>query len=250
MNYFFLKVTLGFVDFRQALCCQNTAALFELANDVMETGTGYDVKPYLSLIEKKLEEKAGKILRSDAFLKMKSFINLMRLDLEIKAADLVERIVGWIHQQCDQWGLQRSVENWYTVLETDLLTLRGFAYVMRSMTADEFEEFSLKRSFNGLFTLKDITELRKKPAPPAVENENEFFEIFVRTLTNRILTFRVRSTTTIRALKTMLLRVEGIPVDDQRFIYAGLQLSDPETLAHYNITKEATLDFVLHLRGC
>ncbi len=41
----------------------------------------------------------------------------------------------------------------------------------------------------------------------------------------------------------------GIPCDQQRLLYAGKQLEDACTLAHYHITDDAIIMLVLRMRG-
>jgi ubiquitin len=68
----------------------------------------------------------------------------------------------------------------------------------------------------------------------------------VRVLT-RIIPLEVDLTDTIVTVKQKLEDLEGVPAEQQRFIFAGRCLDDSQTLSDYSIQSESTIHLVLRL---
>eukprot|EP01084_Bolivina_argentea_P238027 399905_1 len=74
-------------------------------------------------------------------------------------------------------------------------------------------------------------------------------QIFIKTLTGKTITVDIDPNDSVYSIKLKIQHKEGIPIKQQRLIYAGRQLENHRNLTDCNIYKESTLHLVLRLRG-
>ena len=83
------------------------------------------------------------------------------------------------------------------------------------------------------------------------DENNGSSQIFMKTHTQGTLSIKINlATTTVAQLKVIIQRINGMPLDQQRIIFAGKQLEDSRTLADYNVQKECTLHLIYRMKGC
>jgi hypothetical protein len=91
--------------------------------------------------------------------------------------------------------------------------------------------------------------VNKKPVVANKKLKPEF-QVFVKTLTGKTITVCPCDGLPISGVKSLIQMTEGIPPDQQRIIFAGMQLSDDATCAEVGLKQECTLHLVLRVSGC
>ena len=84
---------------------------------------------------------------------------------------------------------------------------------------------------------------------PSGARSGPSFQIFYKNLSGGTIAIEASSDDLIGNLKVSVQKKEGIPAYQQLIIFAGKQLEDGQTLAHYNIQGWSTIHLVLRLRG-
>jgi len=80
------------------------------------------------------------------------------------------------------------------------------------------------------------------------------FPIFVRNYEGKSTQFNVTSNTCIADIKNMIYSNSGkngtgVPVDQQRLVFAGKELDNNLTINDYNIAKDNTVNLIMRLVG-
>lgn len=75
-------------------------------------------------------------------------------------------------------------------------------------------------------------------------------QVNIETLTGRAKSLDVEGSYTIPEVKALIQDQQGLPSDQQRLVFRGIQLEDCRTLGDYKIQNDDTLDLFLKLNTC
>eukprot|EP00467_Chlorarachnion_reptans_P001439 CAMPEP_0114488420 /NCGR_PEP_ID=MMETSP0109-20121206/1317_1 /TAXON_ID=29199 /ORGANISM="Chlorarachnion reptans, Strain CCCM449" /LENGTH=530 /DNA_ID=CAMNT_0001664805 /DNA_START=6 /DNA_END=1595 /DNA_ORIENTATION=+ len=115
-----------------------------------------------------------------------------------------------------------------------------------------------EKDYKGL-SLAEQRNRTKAPADPLSSTRScnsscasrraDTFQIFVKTLTGLEFHIYVNPSDTVKVVMSKVMDKTGLPIDEQRLIYAGAQLEDHCAISQYNIKEGELLHVVQRLRG-
>ena len=98
-------------------------------------------------------------------------------------------------------------------------------------------------------TLAWVHNKATKISDPMGEKPVDYFRIEVKSLVGKKISVLVNRRFTLQEVKYTIQDQEGIPPDQQRLIWRGMDLASEATLGYYKIKAGETLHLVLRLRG-
>ncbi|KAI9013557.1 hypothetical protein DFJ74DRAFT_682471 [Hyaloraphidium curvatum] len=187
------------------------------------------------------------------------------LELKLEQIHVVEREADCRRRVCDVIRGKISEEDAFSVTvefprgRTEKLTVSAnllvseVARLVEELNGGSFQNILFKASdsekgelsFHGISN-KTLSECGLTTSTVLHVDKGEI-QLFVKTLTGKTITICPSSKATAREAKILIQKVEGIPVDQQRLIFNGVQLKDDCLLADSQIKNESTLHLVLRL---
>jgi ubiquitin-large subunit ribosomal protein L40e len=110
----------------------------------------------------------------------------------------------------------------------------------------------IKKTLAGLGVPCASVEVKRGRRDEIARAHAVFFTVSVLMFTARRLSIDLPggAAATVLDLKHAIEEADGVPVDQQRLIYAGKQLEDGRPLSAYGIEHEATVHCLIRISGC
>jgi hypothetical protein len=79
--------------------------------------------------------------------------------------------------------------------------------------------------------------------------QDVLFKVYIKHMTGRSIEIQIKHQMSIEEIKMKVQDILGIPLDQQRLIFAGKELNDSNVAGMYNIAENVSISLVLRLRG-
>lgn len=145
-----------------------------------------------------------------------------------------------------QIGIQIPEEQLYLFMETPIESFESLMFWHDYFTniLNESQREKYRETYQNQFIpLQELISFSKS------FYSSEIFGIYVKGLTGRTIDLQITHQMSIEELKMKIQEKDGIPVEQQRFVFAGKNLDDLTLVGRYNIQKDSTLHLVLRMRG-
>ena len=175
---------------------------------------------------KQLQKEIIELKNENNYLKSKLMSNI-RVNIEIN--NQIKKTIGF-RANDTIWSMVEIVKNEFDIYNNNFLEI-----IYNNLELDNynktFEEYNIIN--NSTINLN-------------------FFNIggqyFIRTLSGKTITLELSANDTILNIKKKIYEKEGIPLEQQRLIFAGKQLDNDRTIQDYKIRSESTIHIALMLR--
>jgi len=167
-------------------------------------------------------------------------------DVILFISQIINSMREKIRELFDQIGIQISEEQLILLMESPTDTFNSFMiwrdYFINIMNEKQREEY--RKFYDDQFIpFEELISFSK-----SFYSKNSFI-VYIQSLTGRSIDILTTQQMSIEEMKMKIREKDGIPIEQQRFIFAGKQLEDSMLVGMYNITKEANINLVLRLRG-
>ncbi|CAH0549462.1 unnamed protein product [Brassicogethes aeneus] len=128
------------------------------------------------------------------------------------------------------------------------VTDNGRHFHFTSQSGEKGKEVVAANAARSNITYEESSEICSRLVFDVAIEESKF-TVTVITTTSKEIEFKVSSNDTFETLMLLIEAKEGIPQDQQRFIFKGKHCEGGRTMKDYNIQAGSTIHMVLRLRG-